>query len=113
MVKSKKGKGNKAQIIVGSPNIRDSTKSLSKDDRQRMNTTKTSNISQNSSQKINKNEKISPSKVKLDVHKEALENEEDEKKQLRNSSLKKVKKSKKQLRQEEVKVTDLMKIYGL
>lgn len=54
-----------------------STKSLPKDDQMRaMNTTKTSNISQNSSQK-NTN-KISPSKVKLDIHREVRENEEED-----------------------------------
>ena len=77
-----------------------------------MNTTKTSNMSRSSSQKNAMNPKISPSKVKLDIHKEARENEEEDNHDMKGST-KKMKKSKKRLREEEMKVTDLMKIYGL
>ena len=59
------------------------------------------------------NSKISPSKVKLDIHKEVRENEEEDNNHDMRGSTKKMKKSKKRLREEEVKVTDLMKIYGL
>lgn len=79
-----------------------------------MNTTKTSNLSHISSQINNNNPKISPSKVKLDIHREVRENEEEDVgNSIRNSSMKKSKKSKKRIKQEEVKVSDLMKIYGL
>lgn len=53
-------------------NLRSSTKSLPKEDKSKgMVTTKTSNLSQDSSKK---NDQTSPSKVKLDINKEIREN---------------------------------------
>ena len=44
-----------------------------------MDSTKTTNLSRNSSQKnMKSNSQISPSKVKLDIHKEVRENEEED-----------------------------------
>lgn len=64
-----------------------------------MSTTRTTTLSQNESQK--NGPKVSPSKVKLDIHKEAGENEEEDEHVEMRSSIKKTKKSKKKQKQEQ------------
>ncbi len=63
-------------------------------------------MSQDSNQK---NQYTSPSKVKLDIHNEVRENEEEDGDKKKQSPKKKVNKKKTQ----ENKMSDLMKIYGL
>lgn len=67
--KSSSMKGSGVRNSQAELNSRPSTKSLAKEEKGRaMSTTKGSNMSQSSSQK--NNNKISPSKVRLDIHKE-------------------------------------------
>ena len=74
-----------------------------------MNTTKTSSAWNSES---GKNVNISPSKVKLDIHKEVHEKEEDESDVESLKHTKKKKKNKKKKQDEEQKLNDLLKIYG-
>ena len=99
-------------------NIRSSTKKVTMKEETKskgMNTTKTSNLSGSES---GKNVNISPSKVKLDIHKEVHEMEEDEVSgedddHNEKREQKKKKRSKKKKQNDGNKLNDLLKIYGL
>ena len=96
-------------------NIRSSTKKVSTKEEVKskgMNTTKTSNLSGSES---GKNVNISPSKVKLDSHKEEHEIDEEEVSMEDDDrkEQKKRKKTKKKKQNDGNKLNDLLKIYGL